>query len=325
MALETDDIQDVNISRGYACEATALRFVNLLSEREKIDMLLYELPSPGQESRSISNPNEPSSLESPRETSPLLRHGSGTDETTAVDRTDETTPSKSDHAEHFEGLNALEIAAVSGAKRFLSSRNVQRIIDAIWKGDVVFWQNLSAHATKRAQVYQRKNTDPFSRLRVPIYLKVFEILFFAAFLFFYYAVLVQRSFHTVTVAEIFLYIWIVSFAYNEFGEFWDAGTTFYMSDFWSAWDIFIVLIGIAFFVTRKFCASLQAFSRDLNRQSFGVIAYSQASCLKKIQPAMEKLVSPGRALYLTVSLACRQAANLSACLLRSLPPALTIC
>lgn len=264
MALETDDVQDVNIARALACEATALRFVNLLSEREKIDLLLYELPAPGQGSdESRSRLNDSSTLtDDPRETSPLLsRGGSSNGETMQDDDVEDADadarPSKSDHAAHFEGLNALEIAAVSGAKRFLSSKNVQHIVNAIWKGDIVFWATLSAHATKRAQVYQIKSTDPFSRLRVPIYLKVFEVIFFSAFLALYYYVLVQRSFHTVTVAEIFLYIWIASFAYNEVGEFWDAGSTFYMSDFWSAWDIFIVLIGIAFFIARKCCALLR--------------------------------------------------------------------
>lgn len=122
--------------------------------------------------------------------------------------------STSNLATHFEGLNALEIAAVSGAKRFLSQRPVQRIVNAIWKGDIIFWSNLGSKATKRAQIYKGNSTDPYSRLRVPVYLKVFEILFFIAFLAFYYAVLVQRSFHAVTTVEVLLYIWIVSFAYN---------------------------------------------------------------------------------------------------------------
>ena len=208
-------MQDVNIARAFACEATALRFVNLLSEREKIDSLLYELPAAGGVSRQPEEAALESNLQTTaNETSPLLTHDIEQSNGTTHDSSAESEQSSTDHAEHFEGLNALEIAAVSGAKGFLSQKIIQRIIDAIWKGDIVFWANLSSHATKKAQVYQRKSTDPFSRLRVPIYLKMFEVLFFSAFLAFYYAVLVQREFHHVTVAEIFLYIWIVSFAYN---------------------------------------------------------------------------------------------------------------
>ena len=36
----------------------------------------------------------------------------------------------------------------------------------------------------------------------------------------------------------------------ELGEFWDAGTTFYATDFWSSWDLGIIAIGIAFFIAR---------------------------------------------------------------------------
>ena len=76
------------------------------------------------------------------------------------------------------------------------------------------------------------------RLRVPRYLKIFETLYFAVFLGLYYIVLTHRSFHHVTSAEVILYIWIVGFAYDEFGEFNDAGQlSFYASDFWWTWDI----------------------------------------------------------------------------------------
>jgi hypothetical protein len=42
---------------------------------------------------------------------------------------------------------------------------------------------------------------------------------------------------------------------TEIGEFWDAGTTtFYLADFWSLWDLLVIGIGVAFFITRKSCA-----------------------------------------------------------------------
>lgn len=117
-------------------------------------------------------------------------------------------------AKNYESLNALEIAAVSGAKKFLSQKAIQRIIDGMWRGDIMFWQTMSPHAVKRATVYHPKRFDPYTRLRVPLYLKIFEVLFFAAFLAFYYTVLVQRSLHAVTGTEVMLYVWLAAFAYN---------------------------------------------------------------------------------------------------------------
>lgn len=101
------------------------------------------------------------------------------------------------------------------------------------------------NSVKRPKLYNRKRSDPFARLRVPRYLKVFETLFFATFLALYYAVLVNRSASHVTPTEVLLYIWIAGFAYDEFGDWNDAGqTSFYASDFWWAWDIVGILIRI---------------------------------------------------------------------------------
>lgn len=36
----------------------------------------------------------------------------------------------------------------------------------------------------------------------------------------------------------------------ELVEFWDAGSTFYATDFWSLWDLGIIFVGIAFFIAR---------------------------------------------------------------------------
>ncbi|KAK4956063.1 hypothetical protein LTR28_005998 [Elasticomyces elasticus] len=260
-AIETDDDCGVNGSRGYACEIVAWRFVAHLSEREAIDYLLYELPPSSGGSRKPSDADMRShsgrylssaDALTPPEQRPLLRghtavHGSQADRPTIdnVPRSDRTGLASS-----YEGLNALEIGAVADAKKFLSQRSVQRIINGIWKGDIVFWETLSTHSVKQAQLYNKKKGDPYCRLRVPRYLKLFEVGYFVGFLAFYYTVLVQRSFHEVTVAEIFLYIWIAGFGYNELGEFWDAGTLFYAVDFWSLWDVGIVAIGAAFLIAR---------------------------------------------------------------------------
>jgi len=76
------------------------------------------------------------------------------------------------------------------------------------------------------------------------------MLFFAVFLGLYYAVLIERRMDYVTVEEVVLFFWLLAFAYDEFGQFYDAGMTFYATDFWSIWDFGIVAIGVTFFVLR---------------------------------------------------------------------------
>ena len=162
--------------------------------------------------------------------------------------TDDT--SNDEDTSSFAGLNALEIAAVADAKKFLSQRLVQKIIYGIWTGEVVFWESLDVHTVKKPMFYRKGKADPFSRLRVPKYIKAFEVGFFLTGLALYYAVLVQRNSYRITLLEVFLYVWLVAFAYDELSEFVDAGL-FYYSDFWSFWDLAIILVGIAFFITRE--------------------------------------------------------------------------
>ncbi|KAL9120427.1 MAG: hypothetical protein Q9187_003020 [Circinaria calcarea] len=190
----------------------------------------------------------------------------------------------------FIGLNALEIAAVADAKGFLSQRVVQKIVTGIWRGDIMFWDSLNVRTKKKAQLYNQRwetkipdmprsgahfssasfhssflavtyksayrsltsssKADPYARIRVPRYQKVFEALFFGTFLALYYAVLVERNPRHITFIEVLLYIWIAAFSYEELGEFTDAGTLFYAADFWSLWDLGIIGVGVAFLISR---------------------------------------------------------------------------
>lgn len=186
----------------------AWRFVTHLSERDAIDYLCTDLvqrkaPQGGESSLDID------------EQSPLLDAGGTPSETTSqIDEPTDDSVATASFAKDYQQLNALEIAAVCEAKKFLGQRAVQRIIDGIWKGDIMLWQTMKSCTVKKATLYHSQRCDPFTRLRVPLYLKVFEVLFFAAFLAFYYTVLVQKSFHTVTATEVMLYIWLAAFTYN---------------------------------------------------------------------------------------------------------------
>ncbi|KAH0162746.1 hypothetical protein KCU67_g5816, partial [Aureobasidium melanogenum] len=293
VTLEADEEQGIHAARGFACEAVATRFIIGLADREIIDSLLYELQisDSSETDNQIGDENQPELLSPVSEQSPLLprsslrSRGSYRSRLTIPEAYDgaaeeSTAATDAELAEQFDGLNALEIAAVSGAKKFLCQKQVQRIINAIWTGDIMFWSKLSADAQKKAQIYQRKSMDPYCRLRVPIYLKAFEVLFFVAFLAFYFAVLMQRSFYSVTAAEVFLYIWIASFAHNEIGEFWDAGHTFYLADFWSLWDLFVIGIGVAFFITRMI--GLHQGSDKIIDTSFDILALEALFLIPRI-------------------------------------------
>ena len=207
------DERGLNETRANGCEIVAWRFLTRLSERDAVDYCLYEIPA-ADEAEAIRIGNDPENGAA-NERSPLLTHGnqpwSGTNAsrvslqragstkiksqilqslskltmsmTFDADDDDELDPTAS-----FTNLNALEIAAIADAKRFLSQHVVQKIITGIWNGDIIFWDTLSVVSEKRPRYYKPSTADPFSRLRVPKYLKSFEVIFFIVFMTLYYAV-----------------------------------------------------------------------------------------------------------------------------------------
>lgn len=195
-----------------------------LSERETIDFLCYDLApprkaqDPAQGNEDLENADYDGVLEdASHERAPLMDTPAfGLDESFYDEHVqrDSICAEESDFASIFANLNALEIAAVANAKAFLSQKSMQQIIMRIWTGDIVFWETLSKRSVKRAKVYRKSQSDPFCRLRVPLYLKAFEVFFFAAFLAFYYIVLVEKHTSAITVPEILLYVWLAAFSYN---------------------------------------------------------------------------------------------------------------
>lgn len=212
----------MNETRGQACEIVAWRFVSHLTQREAVEYLCYELPAADARDVNVSRQatdDLTDDYEAPAadEDRPLL---DGFEESGIsfnddnYGSTSRLPENKESFASTFAGLNALEVAAVAGAKKFLSEKPIQRIVNGIWKGDIVFWDTISTKAVKKARFYNRERSDPFCRLRVPLYLKLFEMLFFAGFLAFYYTVLVEKQSESISAAEIMLYVWIASFSYN---------------------------------------------------------------------------------------------------------------
>ena len=162
------DDRGLNEARGYACEIVAWRILHHLSEHELIDYLLQELPAANQSFGHSSDPEantsgdsahgRPSSSELVDEQDSLLREHRVSPRKPAMLRysepqyipqahssSDGTGASfEEDPISPFMGLNALEIAAVAGAKKFLSQPMVQKIVNSIWyiRNLIISWVSL---------------------------------------------------------------------------------------------------------------------------------------------------------------------------------------
>lgn len=166
----TED-KSINEARANAAEIVAWRFLTHLSEREVVDYCLYEIPDPGHGSDRDTAHDEENGRQSGEvdENTALLGHSWADTVSTAksaithngsnkryqlmksisrltVLYEDEDGDEEEDPTKPFVTLNALEIAAVADAKRFLSQHVVQKIITGIWNGDIVFWESELSHS-----------------------------------------------------------------------------------------------------------------------------------------------------------------------------------
>ncbi|KAI9373380.1 hypothetical protein BJX61DRAFT_384024 [Aspergillus egyptiacus] len=257
-----------NETRGYACEYVAWQFLCHLNRRELIGYLLQELKVPNQQVVAIDRAEAGMShLAAERsnhgnERTPLLWSsvsqlyaGNITRREGALDSDQQGNSNSYDNGSTdelymFLGLNALEIATIAHAKKFLSQRVVQKVVNDIWNGDIVFWDSLSVRSTKKPQFFNKRMVDPYSRLRVPVYRKAFEAAFFVSFLMLYYAVLIERKQTGIGAFEAVLYVWIAAFAYDGLSGVVDSGMLFYQMTFWNLWDLCIIGTGLAFTITR---------------------------------------------------------------------------
>ncbi|KAJ5313287.1 uncharacterized protein N7443_000171 [Penicillium atrosanguineum] len=239
-----EDDWGLNESRGSACEFVAWQFLCHLDQRETIDFLLEELPIPRRGStNSVEAGRGLSGLTTPRqmEITPLLSGSS-----TAVSRLVlENAPGTVKPEEKASVRKPM-------AKRFLSQRVVQRVVNDIWNGEIVFWDSLTVNSKKNPHMFNRRTADPYSRLRVPVYRKLFEAAFFLSFLLLYYSVLVERKQNGLGFFEALMDVWIAAFAYDELSGMVDAGMLFYQMDFWSLWNLGIIGVGISFIITSEF-------------------------------------------------------------------------
>lgn len=170
----------LNESRGYACEYVAWQFLCHVNQRETIEFLLEELKTPMQGSTDISQAERGTSgfatmtgeaFSQEDERTPLLlssssslyrffggkrRAGSSLDINEPGTNMSASDAYELEKLSRFFGLNALEIATIAQAKRFLSQKVVQKVIDNIWKGEIVFWDSLSVHSKKKPQFFNKR-------------------------------------------------------------------------------------------------------------------------------------------------------------------------
>ncbi|TGZ82385.1 hypothetical protein EX30DRAFT_394705 [Ascodesmis nigricans] len=259
---DDDSGEGVDMSRAMACELVACEFTSALSAADALRYLCFELPSEPemevQESGVRPGNNRESGYGTISESSTFLSGFSASGDVEEGPGSD------------YVGLNTLEIAVMADAKRFISHRPVQMVINGIWDGSISFWKKLDIHGSKTPHFYNARKGDPYLRLRVPKYQKVFEAAFFTVLLALYYVVLAERNPHHITASEGALFVFFTAFIADEISSIIDSGVQFYAQDLWSLLDLCMVAIGVIYLVLR--IIGVVEYSDDITDTAFDVLS-----------------------------------------------------
>ncbi|KAK9375793.1 uncharacterized protein V1513DRAFT_397903 [Lipomyces chichibuensis] len=253
-----EDDRAIHEARAYTAELVALRYAGHLPEAELIQYLTYEIPRKNTVTSGTTTPSQSASYAtSPvTEATSLLEDQRAAAAATAsadIDIEREAGEGAPYVTESAMGLSALELAILGNAKKFLLSRSIENVVSSIWEGRIVFWDSISVQSKKKASFYnpRRPGNDWYSRLRVPKYRMFFMMVNYAVLLALYYAVLTERNITRVTALEIALDVWFAGFVYEEIGQVRESGSIrYYASDYWSAFDLAMIVIFLTFFVVR---------------------------------------------------------------------------
>lgn len=274
----------ISDARAYAAEIIATRFLyHVPLDSDRIEFITYECKPPKSEN---------AAPESSSESSPLLNMP----RVSAESQRDVYRKGLINMNDYYN-FSALQIAVITEAKRFLCSGPVESVLNRLWNGKIVFWDGISREATKSAHIYSmgaafrtgkggsnpfrfwKKNNatectnhDIYARLRVPKYRSFFIMINYAILLGLFYLLLFTESADLgITMTEILLHVWFAGFATDEFMQAREAVSLgHYTIDYWSVFDITIVLIYLVFFCLRTYSYLLNDYA--LNSLSFDILS-----------------------------------------------------
>ncbi|RMZ92040.1 hypothetical protein DV736_g705, partial [Chaetothyriales sp. CBS 134916] len=164
-------------------------------------------------------------------------------------------------ADSFGKLTALEVAIITESKSFLASNACQKVIDAIYKGKVVYPPNcnfaiisdpwklrpISLYDPCRAPVLNQY------RLNVPRIRKVLEIFQFVILLVLYMLVMEGRETRMTTqysLIEAVFDVYTVGWVLDQFAAILEHGWQVYTQNLWSFLDVIFSAVFITYLVMR---------------------------------------------------------------------------
>ncbi|KAL2833522.1 hypothetical protein BJY01DRAFT_253486 [Aspergillus pseudoustus] len=157
-------------------------------------------------------------------------------------------------------LPALELAIISDSKMFLCSSSCQKVIDAIYCGNITYTPLSSVdilpdHYNHRPVALYSPRTAPrlnHYRLIVPRLRSFIEVCQFSVLLFLYVLTMVNREGREVTTVEMIFWTYTSGWILEEFAAIIEHGWHVHMQNLWSFLDFTFIFIFFAYIALRLY-------------------------------------------------------------------------
>lgn len=185
-------------------------------------------------------------------------------------------------------LPALEVAIISESKTFLCSSACQKVVDAIYRGQVIytplsFVDILPDHYKHNPISLYNPQKAPLLnqyRLIVPRLRGIIEVCQFAALLVLYVLTMVSREGLKITIYEIIFCAYATGWILEEFAAIIEHGWKVHTQNLWSFLDITFFLIYSTYFTTRMY--ALASGRLHLGEDALNILAIAAPVLLPRL-------------------------------------------
>ena len=159
----------------------------------------------------------------------------------------------------YEGkMSTLEVAIISESKMFLSSSACQKIIEAVYRGRIIYTPTTfldiipDHYKHKPISLYDPRKAPLLNtyRLIVPRTRNIIEVVQFIILLVLFYLCMVSREGTTVTKAELWFIIYAAGWVLDELASMLEHGWQVHTQNLWAFLDITFVIVYILYLSVR---------------------------------------------------------------------------
>ncbi|KAK0501531.1 hypothetical protein EDD18DRAFT_1143127 [Armillaria luteobubalina] len=179
--------------------------------------------------------------------------------------------------------NAIEMAILGRAKRFIKSSSCQRVIDGIWTGKCVY-QATSSHSIL-SDTYKRTPIhfyDPHKaplldhyRLKVPAIRSVLEYTNFLILFVLFVIAIEMNQLDSINAAEMAFLIYGLGFSLEKVAAMQEHGMQVYFKGTWNGFDLALVTTYLIYAVLRIY----GVYHHDLGARKTGIDCLALIACL----------------------------------------------